>query len=97
MTRQEYDQIISYLECITIGKVDNLERLAIISSMKQFLLNYIDYEQGEYEQLEYIVRLEAEKTELKQKLQAKTDYCNILKSLVNKELLQSLDRIGGIE
>lgn len=52
---------------------------------------------NERDQLEYIVRLEAEKAELEQKLQAKTDYCNILKGLVNKELLQSLDRIGGIE
>jgi hypothetical protein len=91
MTRQEYDWVINYLETITIGRADSLNRLAIISSMKQFLLDYIDYEQ--YDQEEYISRLEAEKAELKSELQTKTDYCNILKGLVNKDLLKSLDSI----
>lgn len=91
MTRQEYDWVISYLETTTIGKADSLNRLAIISSMKQFLLGFIDYDQ--YDKEEYISRLEAENKELKSELQAKIDYCNILKGLVNKDLLKSLDNI----
>lgn len=95
MTRQEYDWVISYLETTTIGRADSLNRLAIISSMKQFLLGFIDYEQQDdkYDQEEYISRLEAEKAELKSELQTKTDYCNILKGLVNKDLLKSLVNI----
>lgn len=63
--------------------------------MKQFLLGFIEIEKPDdkYDQEEYISRLEAEKAELKSELQTKTDYCNILKGLVNKDLLKSLDNI----
>lgn len=90
MTVQEHDWIISYLETITIGRLSKLDRLAVISSMRMFMRDMIDYDLDEDN---YIVRLEEENKDLKSKLEDKESYINIIKGLVSKELMDNLNKI----
>lgn len=90
MTQQEHDWIISYLETITIGRLSKLERLAVISSMRMFMRDLIDYDLDEDN---YIVRLEEENKDLKSKLENKDSYIDIIKGLVSKELIDALNKV----
>jgi len=90
MTQQEHDWIISYLETITIGRLSKLERLAVISSMRMFMRDMIDYDLDENN---YIVRLEEENKDLKSKLENKDSYIDIIKGLVSKDLIDALNKV----
>lgn len=90
MTQQEHDWIISYLETITIGRLSKFERLAVISSMRTFMRDMIDYDLDE---TNYIVRLEEENKDLKSKLKDKDSYIDIIKGLVSKELMDALNKV----
>ena len=88
MTKQEYDWIMSYLETITISKLSELNRLAVVSSMRMFMRDLIDYDTDDY-----IARLENENKDLKSKLKDKDNYIDIIKGLVSKELIDALNKI----
>ena len=88
MTKQEYDWIMSYLETITISKLSELNRLAVVSSMRMFMRDMIDYDTDDY-----IARLENENKDLKSKLKDKDNYIDIIKGLVSKELIDALNKI----